>query len=106
MNYWDTYHKLYMEVNKRSLSQYYEKYKIPAIAPFLPDDKDARLIDIGCGAGLLLNYLLKKGYFNLEGIDILPGQIEFAKEKIGDRVKLSVENARVLVMIKYICLTL
>lgn len=42
------------------------------LGPHLPADKNARILDFGCGTGLLLRFLHQKGYTNLHGIDIDP----------------------------------
>ncbi|MFO7870638.1 MAG: class I SAM-dependent methyltransferase [Kiritimatiellia bacterium] len=49
---------------------------------YLPGDRKARILDIGCGAGHFLNYLQKRGYENIIGIDISPQQIEFCEKKL------------------------
>jgi 2-polyprenyl-3-methyl-5-hydroxy-6-metoxy-1,4-benzoquinol methylase len=50
------------------------------LAPILRDiDKSARVLDIGCGTGLLVNALRGFGYANVEGIDLSPQQIEVAR---------------------------
>lgn len=38
--------------------------------PHLPDDRQARILDMGCGTGRLLAYLEGKGYGNFIGVDI------------------------------------
>ncbi len=48
----------------------------------LPPDRAARLLDIGCGGGHFLHYLVRKGYRNIEGIDIAPGLVEFVRKEI------------------------
>ena len=40
------------------------------LAPHLPADKNARILDFGCGTGRLLSFLHRKGYTNLHGADI------------------------------------
>lgn len=40
------------------------------LARWLPDDRDARILDVACGEGALLSYLRSRGYRNLEGFDI------------------------------------
>lgn len=51
------------------------------LSAVLPLDKSAPILDVGCGAGLLLEWLSKqKGYSCAVGIDIDPGQVRFAKE--------------------------
>ncbi len=47
-------------------------------APLLPSDRNSRILDFGCGAGLLLEWLKSVGYSAAEGIDTDPGQIKFA----------------------------
>jgi len=56
---------------------------------FLPVDRDAPIIDIGCGAGHFLYYLKKKGYSNFLGIDISAGQVEFCRNNISPNVELA-----------------
>lgn len=38
----------------------------------LPEDKNARILDFGCGDGRVLRFLHAKGYRNLTGADIYP----------------------------------
>ena len=54
---------------------------------FLPEEKDAPVLDIGCGTGHLLYYLKKKGYSNFLGIDISESQVEFCRKSITPSVK-------------------
>ena len=42
---------------------------------------DAPILELGCGAGLLLEFLRRQGYSKVEGIDVSPEQIERAKER-------------------------
>lgn len=42
--------------------------------------KDARLLDIGCGTGDLIYWLHEKGYAQAEGIDRSPEQVDLAKK--------------------------
>lgn len=52
----------------------------------LPDDKHARILDIGCGAGQFLLFLREEGYTNFIGVDIGKGQIDFCKRYITQNV--------------------
>lgn len=53
---------------------------------FLPKDKEASVLDVGCGVGHFLYYLRKKGYSNYLGIDVSKSQIEFCKKYITRKV--------------------
>lgn len=43
--------------------------------------RNARMLDIGCGVGLLVNALARAGYSNTSGIDTSPQQIRIAEER-------------------------
>jgi 2-polyprenyl-3-methyl-5-hydroxy-6-metoxy-1,4-benzoquinol methylase len=46
---------------------------------FFPANKDARIIDIGCGNGSLVWWLQQSGYRNTEGIDVSAEQVAIAQ---------------------------
>jgi SAM-dependent methyltransferase len=52
------------------------------IARHLPPDRAARIVDLACGYGAFLHYLLAAGYTNISGSDISAEQIEVA-HKLG-----------------------
>jgi len=54
----------------------------------MPDDKSANILDLGCGTGQFLYYLMGKGYQNIFGIDVSPQQIEYCEKNITRKVKL------------------
>ena len=56
-------------------SRYYEWF----VRDWLPDDRDARILDVGCGSGQFLYFLRKKGYTQARGIDLDGQQIEIAR---------------------------
>ncbi len=49
---------------------------------YMPRDKNASILDVGCGGGHFLYYLKTKGYNNFKGIDISVQQVAFCKQKI------------------------
>ncbi len=53
----------------------WEKY----FSEFLPKNKEASIIELGCGNGGLIYWLQSLGYFNASGIDASAEQIEYAK---------------------------
>ena len=60
-------------------------YVAPAIASQLlqgyVEDRDARILDAGCGTGLVGADLYQKGYRNLEGFDYSAQMLKRAKDK-------------------------
>jgi predicted TPR repeat methyltransferase len=60
-------------------------YVAPAIASQLlqeyVDDKQVRILDAGCGTGLVGATLHQSGYYNLEGFDYSVDMLERAKDK-------------------------
>jgi 2-polyprenyl-3-methyl-5-hydroxy-6-metoxy-1,4-benzoquinol methylase len=49
------------------------------LSAFLPEDRDAAVLDAACGAGELLHYLLSRGYRSAEGVDLSAEQIAQAR---------------------------
>jgi SAM-dependent methyltransferase len=46
------------------------------VAPFLPEDLDSLILDVGCGWGQFLWWLRQRGYRAIEGIDLGAEQVE------------------------------
>ena len=44
-------------------------------------DRDARIIDVACGIGVVAEDLAPHGYTNIDGLDSSKGYIEVAKSK-------------------------
>lgn len=55
---------------------------------FLPTDKTARILDIGCGTGHFLAYVKSMNYSNFLGVDIGKEQIDHCKKHITKNVLL------------------
>jgi SAM-dependent methyltransferase len=49
------------------------------LANHLPFDRDAKILDIGCGWGQFLSWLKQKNYCHLEGIDMGSDQVEHCR---------------------------
>lgn len=47
---------------------------------FLPDDKGAEILDVGCGNGSLAWFLQQRGYDRAEGIDLCEEQLRAARD--------------------------
>lgn len=76
-------------VTKRDQDWWYRVYSY-YFRNWLPDDKQAAIVDVGCGAGALLTVFKRKGYYNLYGVDLSVPQVEFARHIVKDVV---VDNA-------------
>ena len=55
---------------------------------FLPVDKTARILDIGCGIGHFLAYVKSNNYNNFLGVDISKEQIDHCKKNVTKKVQL------------------
>ena len=68
------------EANAKSSRHMIELYK-HNYSRYLPSDKSARILDIGCGMGQFLEFLGTEGYANFLGIDVSPEAIAYCEEK-------------------------
>jgi 2-polyprenyl-3-methyl-5-hydroxy-6-metoxy-1,4-benzoquinol methylase len=59
--------------------------------PHLPTDKQAAILDVGCGKGNFLKFLLREGYENFLGVDIGREQIAYCRQNVSERVEF-IEN--------------
>ncbi|MEM1909046.1 MAG: class I SAM-dependent methyltransferase [Thermofilaceae archaeon] len=66
----------------REMARCYKRW----YGPFLPEDRDAWILDIGCGMGHFLYFLKKEGYRNFLGVDISREQVNFVRKYITDKV--------------------
>jgi len=65
----------------------------PLRKPWLPHDKSAAILDLGCGIGETLLDLSAAGYANLTGIDTAEVQLDRARESIGGEIDLQQADA-------------
>jgi 2-polyprenyl-3-methyl-5-hydroxy-6-metoxy-1,4-benzoquinol methylase len=60
------------------------------LLPHLSKDRNARILDVGCGDGRYMKALVENGYYNIFGIDISEEQVEDARNRLGlDRVAVA-----------------
>lgn len=69
--------------DEQALTQWSLGYFAANIQPHLPTNRDARIIEIGCGYGRYIKALQELDYTNVQGIDISKEQIDYATEKLG-----------------------
>jgi len=55
---------------------------------FMPEDKNARIVDIACGAGQFVRYCLNKGYVNTIGVDLSTDQVRYCQTHVAGHVML------------------
>jgi 2-polyprenyl-3-methyl-5-hydroxy-6-metoxy-1,4-benzoquinol methylase len=49
---------------------------------WLPEKKDAAIVDLGCGGGRLLYFFKERGYTNVTGVDISLEQVHLARQVV------------------------
>jgi len=75
----------------------YSNYTSPnSLLRYLPEDKNAKILDIGCGFGQMLSALKKMGYFNGYGIDICNEAIDYCLHE-----RINVKN--IINIIEFAC---
>jgi 2-polyprenyl-3-methyl-5-hydroxy-6-metoxy-1,4-benzoquinol methylase len=80
------YEKYFSNIQKQSeqldliaidrLGRAYDVY----LRGWLPADKNAAILDVGCGYGCFLRFLSKRGYTNAAGVDVSAEQVELARK--------------------------
>ena len=65
------------------ISLYQENY-----SSFLPKDKKAQILEVGCGMGFFLEFIAGHGYENYLGVDISPEAIEYCQDRGIKKTKL------------------
>ncbi|MBI5079274.1 methyltransferase domain-containing protein [Candidatus Wolfebacteria bacterium] len=88
MNYKDRFYskyvstqtsQLYGELNLSDFEKQFSVFK-SYFGKFLPENKEANIVDLGCGNGDLVFWLQKIGFKNVSGVDYGKEQIELAKK--------------------------
>ncbi|MFH1459646.1 MAG: class I SAM-dependent methyltransferase [Candidatus Omnitrophota bacterium] len=89
-NIFDEYYEaIFRSSNKYSQAEYEDHVKNFDLvyAKYLTPEKQAKILDVGCGTGYWLYYLKKKGYTNYSGIDISAQQVKICRERINAEVE-------------------
>lgn len=80
--------RLYDSYVQSHLSAVELKNRLAVRAPFLralvnnhfPTDRNARILELGCGYGALIHYALALGYTNMKGVDVSSEQVTGAQQ--------------------------
>lgn len=67
--------------NTTEHQEYMNSYYRRVLGARLPDDRNARILDVGCGSGMALAALRKMGYSRLSGVEFSPEQADAARKK-------------------------
>ena len=59
---------------------------------FLPQDRNAPILEIGCGMGHFLFFLKEQGYTNVVGLDVGKEQVEYTNSLLGAEKALLVDS--------------
>lgn len=82
-----TKHWNHAEVIEQSTFARYATIYKSQLGALLPQDKNAKILDIASGTGYLLNLLRMEGYSNIKGIEMGEEQIALLKENGFDNVE-------------------
>ena len=75
-----TFYKEYKEMRTTNLNAN-ELIEMPIIKSMLPDLKNKKILDLGCGNGTMSRYFIENGASNVFALDIYNNMINEAKEK-------------------------
>lgn len=78
-----------LNIPSREAFEYMAQCYLDWYGPYLTKNKDARILDFGCGMGHFLYFLKKMSYSNFIGIDISPQQVDFVRKYITNNVILA-----------------
>ena len=84
--YYRTHYAHFMDCSPRGYDRMTRRYRF-IFGEILPKDKNARILDIGCGPGHFLYFLKKQGYPNIQGIDRSEDQLRLCRERVGVPVR-------------------
>ncbi len=88
-------HWNYIHVLSQDEFDFHAKLYSKTYLDHLPQDKQAPILDVACGAGHFLYFLKKFGYTNAAGIDISEEQLEIAR-------KMGVKEVKNVDMFKFL----
>lgn len=59
---------------------------------FMPMDKTAKVLELGCGMGQFFSFCKSEGYHNYEGIDASKENVAFMRKMFGRKIEVSVND--------------
>lgn len=70
----------------------HEKYFRKNYLRLMPENKGAKILELGCGMGHFFSFCKNTGYKNYEGVDASIENIEFIKSEFGKDSQVSVND--------------
>lgn len=77
------YDEYYNKPDEALIKRKGDEYRDLFIEPFFPEDKNVRILDVGCGYGIFLDACRQSGYKNVFGVDFNSEAAKFAMQKLG-----------------------
>ncbi|MCH7721868.1 MAG: class I SAM-dependent methyltransferase [Bacteroidetes bacterium] len=77
--YSSTFKEHISEFDEKSVAVTLSKYRYQYLPILKEFNKDVRILELGCGRGIFLEFLINNGYKNVFGIDVSKEQIDIAK---------------------------
>ncbi len=74
------------------LTAWTAKYFRHHLLAHLPADREAHILDVGCGYGRYIKAMMAIGYTNVTGIDISAEQIEYGRNRLGLAASIEVAD--------------
>jgi len=93
--YSSTFKEHISEFDEKSIAITMSKYRYQYLPILKEFRKDVRILELGCGRGIFLEFLINNGYKNVFGIDVSKEQIDIAKAQ-----NLNVQEIGVLEYLK------
>ena len=79
--YSSTFKENISKFDKKSVATTLSKYRCQYLPILKQFKKDVRILELGCGRGIFLEFLMNNEYKNVFGIDVSKEQIDIAKAK-------------------------
>jgi 2-polyprenyl-3-methyl-5-hydroxy-6-metoxy-1,4-benzoquinol methylase len=76
----------YQKVNAPYIKNYSSYYPYGFGKLFLALPRELKILDVGCGPGFLLHWLLRMGFKRIEGIDFSKSQVKMAREHFNRQI--------------------
>ncbi len=77
--YSSTFKEHISKFDEKSITSMLGKYRYQYLPILKQFNKDVRILELGCGRGIFLEFLINNGYKNVFGIDVSKEQIDIAK---------------------------